>query len=139
MSWPISQSVPDVDSDYSDMRDSLYILSAMNQFSMKPIVITTLKREAEGLLRIALFSKDLRLRTSDKRLKELQREIVHSKELRLRTSDKTLSELRREIACKLREHRKRGVVPVFISIMWFIFSLGISIQSCMYCIFRDVR
>jgi hypothetical protein len=117
MSWSISEGIPDVGSDYSDMRDSLYILSAMNQFSMKPIVITTLKREAEGLLRIALFSKDLRLRTSDKRLKEL----------------------RREIAYKLREHRKRGVVPVFISIMWFIFSLGISIQSCMYSRFRDAR
>ncbi len=70
----------------------------MNQFTMKPNV--SVKREAEGLLRIVLFSKDLQLLDKNIRL-----------------------------AKDLREARKRGVVPVFISTLWFLFSLAISIQS----------
>ncbi len=77
----------------------------MNQFTMKPNV--SVKREAEGLLRIVLFSKDLQLL---------------DKNIRLATE-------RQRLAKDLREARKRGVVPVFISTLWFLFSLAISIQS----------
>lgn len=72
---------------------------------MRPSLSVT--REAEGLLRIVLFSKDLQLL---------------DKNTRLATE-------RQRLAKDLREARKRGVVPVFISTLWFLFSLAISIQS----------
>jgi hypothetical protein len=97
--------LPDEHSDFSSMRDSFYILMNTNQYKMKwPICMT---KEAEGLLRILLFSKDLRL--------------IGSKT--------SLQEKRSKIAKQLRSNRRRGVVPVFISTLWFLFSLGISIQS----------
>ena len=45
--------------DYLSIRDSFYLLITMNQYTMKATVRQ--KKEAEGLLRIALFSKELRL------------------------------------------------------------------------------
>jgi len=67
----------------------------------------SVRKEAEGLLRIVLFSKDLQLK--DTKL--------------------SLAQSREKLALALREGRRRGVVPVFVSTMWFIFSLAISIQS----------
>ena len=93
------------DSDLGSIRDSLYILINMNQYTMKPMA--SLTKEAEGLLRIVLFSKDLNLQGTNIKLKEE----------------------RRRLAQMLRERRRRGVVPVFISTGWFLFSLAISIQS----------
>lgn len=93
------------DSDLGSIRDSFFILMNMNQYIMKPMASMT--KEAEGLLRIVLFSKDLRLLGTDKTLKEVRRELAHM----------------------LRERRRRGVVPVFISTGWFLFSLGISIEG----------
>lgn len=93
------------DSDLGNIRDSLFILMNMNQYIMKPMASMT--KEAEGLLRIVLFSKDLRLLSTHKTLKEVRRELAHM----------------------LRERRRRGVVPVFISTGWFLFSLAISIQG----------
>lgn len=65
--------------------------------------------EAEKLLRVALFSDSLKL-----------------------TADENTSGLiqqRYELATLIRKGRKKGVVPVFISLLWFIFSLEISIQQ----------
>jgi hypothetical protein len=100
--------IPDEASDYADIRDSFYVLMNLNQYKMKKVI--SLTREAEGLLRIMLFSKDLKL---------------------VGTS-KTLSQMRRKLAYDLRCNRRRGVVPVFISTLWFLVSLGISIESCEY-------
>ncbi|UPX12501.1 uncharacterized protein EKO05_0003046 [Ascochyta rabiei] len=72
---------------------------------MKPVISMT--REAEGLLRIALFSKELKL---------------------LGTS-KTLSQKRLKLAQDLRSNRRRGVVPIFLSTLWFVLALGISIEA----------
>lgn len=105
MSVPFDGPVPGPDSDFASMRDSFYILMDLNQYKMKPII--SLTKEGEGLLRIMLFSKDL--------------ELIGSR--------KTLTQLRRKLAQELRSTRRRGVVPVFISTLWFLFSLGISIQS----------
>lgn len=77
----------------------------MNSFTMKPSA--SLKREAEGLLRMVLFSKDLRLKRTDM----------------------TLDQHRYELARMLRIFRKRGVVPAFISTMWFWFAMAVSIQQ----------
>ena len=65
--------------------------------------------EAEKLLRVALFSDSLKL-----------------------TSDENISGLiqkRYQLATFIRKGRKKGVVPVFISLFWFLFSLVISIQQ----------
>lgn len=65
---------------------------------------------AEKLLRIALFSDSLQLTADPERTSSLVRR-------------------RRGLADRIRQSRKKGVVPVFISLMWFLFSLAISIQA----------
>lgn len=105
MAVPYEDQVPGRGSDFASIRDSFYILTTMNQFTMNPQA--SMRKESEGLLRIALFSKDLRLHGTPSSLKET----------------------RQKLAQELREGRKRGVVPVFISTMWFLFALGLSIQS----------
>lgn len=65
---------------------------------------------AEKLLRIALFSDSLQLNV-------------------IEDGSRCLVKRRCELATLIRRGRKKGVVPVFISIMWFLFSLAISIQA----------
>ncbi|KAH0537566.1 hypothetical protein FGG08_005665 [Glutinoglossum americanum] len=95
---------PGKESTFSNVRDSFYILSVMNQYTINP----EMRWEGEApekLLRIALFDTNLRI------------------------DDKSMVESRRETANVLRQCRRRGVVSVFISMGWFLFSLGISIQA----------
>ena len=102
------ESVPDdEDSQFAQIRDSLYILSVMNQYTIKPRMPSI---EAEKLLRIALFSDSLQLEAVE-------------------DETRNLVQRRRKLAKLIREDRRRGVVPVFISLMWFLFSLAISLQS----------
>lgn len=79
---------PERKTDFGSMRDSMYLLLAMNQYTMKPTAALR-EKEAEGLLRIVLFSKDLKLTDTDK----------------------TLRQMRRILARELREMRRRGAVP----------------------------
>lgn len=104
MSVPYNET-PDVDSEFASMRDSFYILMNLNQYKMKPVISMT--REAEGLLRIALFSTSLQ---------PISRK-------------KSLSQIRYRLAQELRSNRRRGVVPIFISTLWFVFALGISVEA----------
>lgn len=97
--------IADEESEFASVRDSFYILMNLNQYKMKPPISMT--REAEGLLRIMLFSKDLKLIGTNK----------------------TLSQMRRKLAYDLRSNRRRGVVAVFISTLWFLVALGISVES----------
>lgn len=106
MALRYEDAIPDEDSDFADMRDSFYVLMNLNQYKMKKVISMT--REAEGLLRIMLFSK----------------------ELKLVGTSKTLSQMRRRLAYDLRCNRRRGVVPVFISTLWFLVALAISIEAC---------
>lgn len=62
--------------------------------------------EAERLLRLALFSNFLPLDGSTG----------------------SLVKRRTELAQNFREGRKKGVVPVFVSFVWFLFALALSIQ-----------
>ena len=98
---------PDRDSTFGEMRDSLYILSVMNQYGVfedwQPL-------HAEKLLRIALFSDALRLSSDE--------DAQHS-----------LPPRRQTLAQQLRRDRKKGVVPVFLTMFWFLFALAISIQA----------
>jgi hypothetical protein len=134
--------------NFLSIRDSFYLLMTMNQYTMKEHVLQ--KKEAEGLLRIALFSKDLRLlkpgvdpdseiyraylRRADPNPQLYWEEpgqvpIGPSRsEEDLESVDK-LNQLRQSLASELRAKRRRGVVPVFISTLWFVFSLGLSIQA----------
>ncbi|QDS77203.1 hypothetical protein FKW77_002639 [Venturia effusa] len=106
MAIPYDGAVPNENHDFASIRDSFYLLMNINQYGMKPGI--SLTKEAEGLLRIMLFGKDLRLLGSKKSLNTARRKLVQ----------------------ELRSNRRRGVVPVFLSTLWFLFSLGISIQSC---------
>lgn len=65
---------------------------------------------AEKLLRIALFSDSLQLSLAQDRTHSLVRR-------------------RSDLAERIRQGRKKGVVPVFVSLMWFLFSLAISTQA----------
>lgn len=103
--------MPREESDFEQIRDSFYILSMMNQFSINQ---TMPRVEAERLLRIALFSDSLQL------------EVVED-------DTRNLVKRRRKLARNLREGRKKSVVPVFISLMWFLFSLLTSIQQGRFC------
>jgi hypothetical protein len=105
MSIPYEEPIPGPESDFADMRDSFYLLMNFNQYKLKPLI--SLTKEAEGLLRICLFSKNLTLLGSEK----------------------TLTERRRRLAQSLRSNRKRGAVPVFISTVWFLLAVAISIES----------
>ncbi|KAF1936176.1 hypothetical protein EJ02DRAFT_387824 [Clathrospora elynae] len=92
--------------DFGSMRDSMYLLLVMNQYTLKPTAALR-EKEAEGLLRIVLFSKDLVLTDTEK----------------------TLRQMRCILAQEVRETRRRGAVPVFISIMWFLFAFALSVQD----------
>jgi hypothetical protein len=107
MSIPYTSS-PSQDSEFADMRDSFYLLTNLNQYKMKSVISMT--REAEALLRILLFSSDLKLLGKKK----------------------TLGQMRRRLAKDLRSNRRRGVVPIFISTLWFVLALGISIEAGAY-------
>ena len=96
---------PQEGSDFSYMRDSLYILCIMNQYTPKQSLPPI---ESERLLRLALFSNLLPLNGS--------------------SDDSSLLRRRTELAQNFREGRKKGVIPVFISFLWFVFALALSIQ-----------
>lgn len=61
---------------------------------------------AEKLLRIALFSDELPM-----------------------TTGTSLTDRRKKLAGTIRAFRKKGVIPVFVSTLWFFIALAISIQS----------
>lgn len=63
---------------------------------------------AEKLLRIALFSDELPMDIE---------------------STKGLTEQRKDLAGDIRAFRKKGVIPVFVSTLWFLLALAISIES----------
>jgi len=139
--------------NFLSIRDSFYLLMTMNQYTMKEDVLQ--KKEAECLLRIALFSKDLRLLKPEcEPVSEIYRAYLRRAEptpgpsweepgllvngrkpiVPPRPDDdmeskEQLNLLRQSLASELRAKRRRGVVPVFISTLWFVFSLGLSIQA----------
>lgn len=79
--------------------------------------------EAEKLLRIALFSDSLKLSSTEDRM------VSGNMAPPIMATSTNLVLKRRALAQSLRENRKKGVVPVFVSLMWFLFSLVISIQA----------
>lgn len=97
--------------NFDNIRNSFYILTIMNQFSIRKI--PDVRLEAEGLLRFVLFSKDLRLVGKDP----------------AKPKQKDLAQRRQELAKSIRSRRRRGVVPVFVSTLWFLFSYALSVQS----------
>jgi hypothetical protein len=120
--------------NFLSIRDSFYLLITMNQYTMKDTVRQ--KKEAEGLLRIALFSKDLRLLKPGCKPEKVTYRTSLANTLTIQAngqprleSKEELERLRQALARELRLKRRRGVVPVFISTLWFVFSLGLSIQA----------
>ncbi len=107
MAVPFNEVPSDENSELSQMRDAFYILAVMNQYEIKSHMPEI---AAEKLLRIALFSDSLKL--------------THDED-----DVDSLPKLRKALAYDLRRGRRRNIVPVFISIGWFLCSLGISIES----------
>jgi hypothetical protein len=107
MAVPFNEVPADENSEFSQMRDAFYILAVMNQYEIKSRMPEI---PAEKLLRIALFSNSLKL--------------THAED-----DVESLPKIRKTLAYDLRRGRRRGTVPVFISIAWFVFSLAISIES----------
>jgi hypothetical protein len=94
--------------DASDFRDAMLILGTMNQFLLySPMVHGSQEQSrcAEQVLRVALFSK---LKTQEDGL--------------------SLQEERRRIALAIRTHRRGGLVPVLLGLVWFLFVLALSIN-----------
>ncbi|KAL5115109.1 hypothetical protein ACEQ8H_007024 [Pleosporales sp. CAS-2024a] len=98
---------PDCKKDFGSMRDSMYLLLVMNQYALNSDAVQHKKKGAECLLRIALFSRDLGL--TDPNI--------------------SLRDMRRNLARELREMRRRGAVPVFVSTLWFLFAFALSVEG----------
>jgi hypothetical protein len=81
---------PGEKTDFSHIRDSLYILSVMNQYTINP-KLRKANKEAERFLRTALFDTHLKVNGEE------------------------LTKVREDTASNLRRSRKRGVVAIFIS------------------------
>ncbi len=95
---------PDADSDFAEIRDSFGILSFMNQYSFDPTCDTG---AGEKLIRVALFSN----------------------EMKMTDGGPSLAQRRRTLADSLRSARRKGVVPLYITLMWFVFALAISLAD----------
>jgi len=61
-------------------------------------------RCAEQVLRIALFSK-------------------------LQAQEESLQERRCKVAAEIRTHRRGGMVPILLGLVWFVFVLALSIHN----------
>lgn len=84
-----------------DMCDALYILSVINQYTVKSLINP---EQAKIFLRQTLFTD-------------------------IKTPTLNLRVWQQKLAMNLCEGQKWGVVPLFITLMWFLFSLRISIQG----------
>lgn len=78
----------------------------MNQYSVRSGLPAI---EAEKLLRVALFSDTLKLKEDE---------------------TETLIQVRQKLAYRLRAGRRQGLVPVFLSTIWWMFGLCSSSRSC---------
>lgn len=95
-----------------DFRDALLILGVMNQYLLDSRLVHGSKEQsrcAEQVLRVALFS---RTRTKDNGM--------------------SLQEERRKVALAIRTHRRGGLVPILLGLVWFLFVLALSINSSKY-------
>ncbi|KAK3174724.1 hypothetical protein OEA41_001970 [Lepraria neglecta] len=99
--------VPGPDSQFAQVRDSFYLLSVMNQYTIKQRMPID---HAEKLLRIALFSDSLQLTAAEDRTESLVKK-------------------RQELAKYIRAGRKKGVIAAYVSVGLFVIALTISIQA----------
>ena len=104
---------PEQETAFAHSRDSFYILSVINHYG----IVEDWHSEAHRLLKIALFEETLDLSPFD------ENDAVR------RHQDSSLVTLRRKLAQELRCRRHKGVVPIFLIVLWFLFALEISIQS----------
>lgn len=101
-----------VQSEFASIRDGFFLLSVMNQFTIN---VAFNGASAEKLLKVALFSRQLRLPAAEGDI-----EIV-----------------RQALARDTREARKRGTVQCFLSMGWFLFGMVISIQQAFGLLGQD--
>lgn len=97
------------DTAFFSVRDSFYLLCVMNQYTIRSEARRS--ESAKSLLKVVLFSDDLEVLDSN-------------------TGTRTdIDDRRHRLADNIRQARRRGAVPVFLSDLWFLFSLSISVQS----------
>lgn len=119
--------LPQGDSPFAQMRDSLYILSVMNQCKFNWCPRT-------GSILMGLFADKINQDLVEKKeamiaAEKLLRIAIFSDELPMTTESTTgLTEQRKDLAETIRAFRKKGVIPVFVSTLWFLLALAISIQ-----------
>lgn len=101
------KAVPEEDWDFSDFRNAMVILSAMNQYLLHTSLADGSERShcAEQVLRFALFGR-----------------------LAILDTNTSLTQSRKKLATAIRTRRRRGVVPILIGLAWFLFVLGLSIN-----------
>ncbi|CUS13980.1 unnamed protein product, partial [Tuber aestivum] len=87
------------DSRFAGFRDSLYLLSVINQYELG-IRPQLEERRVEEILRVALF---------DRRPE--------------------IEQMRSRVAASIRRERRRGVVQVLVSLAWFLVAMAISINK----------
>lgn len=92
-------------SDFGHFRDAMTILACMNQYMHNESFAQRRGLCAEQLLRVALFAD---ISVTDK--------------------DHSLLQIRTKLAASIRAKRRRGVVPIFIGLLWFLFVFAISVQ-----------
>ena len=92
---------PEKDSRFGKFRDSIYLLSLLNQYQFEEV-----DDQDRRLLRVALFS-----------------------DVPAPNSGKSLCEMRTSLAQTSRSSRRRGVVMSLISSFWFLFSVGTTIEA----------
>lgn len=117
---------PDQDSQFAQMRDSLYILSVMNQckYSLRLKLFCADRTYFADCIRRDLMEEDNTMIAAEK----LLRIALFSDELPMQT-EATLTGRRKKLAESLRAFRKKGEIPVFVSTLWFLLALAISIES----------
>ena len=93
-------------SDFDEIRDSFYLLGAMNQFTVNEAIS---RLEADSLIRTALFSQKLK---RDEEGGELDLVVE-----------------RKILASKIRRMRRKGVVQVLITMALFLIAFGISLEN----------
>lgn len=96
--------VPDEHGSFAALRDSLYVLDIMSQYDTGIINQSTLRT-----FRVALFSDECPPGATQ-----------------------SLVDTRAALARALRATRRRGIVPVYVSLLWLILCLSFSIEDGMF-------
>lgn len=106
--------VPPQGSYFADLRNSLVILAAMDQYTVAPEMTCSAHNalQTERFLRAALFGH------------------FNVPDPKCPGKSISLGTLRARLSHRILLRKRRGVVPNILTYLWFLFSVAISIQAC---------